>query len=65
MPDWGSDSDITIPPQKCMYDHIVHFLFHFVVDVCSKAYCHMYWGCRKLGCRGCLDLFKGIVWLLN
>ncbi len=38
-------------------------LFSLVIvfpgDICSQAYCHMYWGCRKSGCRGCLNLFKG------
>jgi len=27
-------------------------------DICGQAFCHMYWGCRKVGCRGCLNLFK-------
>lgn len=45
MPDRRSDS--TCPrPQKC--------------ELCGNAYCHMYWGCRKIGCRGCLNCFKDI-----
>lgn len=26
--------------------------------VCFKAYCNLYWGCRKDGCRGCLAKFQ-------
>ena len=27
--------------------------------MCGRAFCHMYWGCSKHGCTGCLGLFKG------
>jgi len=33
--------------------------------VCDLVYCHMYWGCLRLGCRGCLAKFNGnFVYLL-
>ena len=28
-------------------------------NVCGQFYCHLYWGCRKIGCKGCLNKFKG------
>jgi len=27
---------------------------------CKLFYCHMYWGCRKPGCSGCLNHFKDL-----
>ena len=65
MPDRRSDSDLSVPPQKCTlyYNQRLHILI-VLGDICSKAFCHMYWGCQKLGCRGCLNLFKGIVIML-
>ncbi|XP_019854831.1 PREDICTED: E3 ubiquitin-protein ligase CHFR-like [Amphimedon queenslandica] len=47
MPDRRSESDLSIPPQKC--------------DICSKSFCHMYWGC---GCTagGCLNQFKDVTY---
>uniref|UniRef100_A0A672LGS4 E3 ubiquitin-protein ligase CHFR n=1 Tax=Sinocyclocheilus grahami TaxID=75366 RepID=A0A672LGS4_SINGR len=32
-----------VSPQHCM--------------VCQKAYCHVYWGCQRIGCHGCLEHF--------
>ena len=64
MPDRRTDPDLSIPPQKCMLHHVLVMWLkfrHFAGDVCSKAYCHMYWRCRKYGCRGCLNLFKGML----
>uniref|UniRef100_A0A673H2Q6 E3 ubiquitin-protein ligase CHFR n=1 Tax=Sinocyclocheilus rhinocerous TaxID=307959 RepID=A0A673H2Q6_9TELE len=34
-----------VSPQHCM--------------VCQKAYCHVYWGCQRIGCHGCLERFSG------
>uniref|UniRef100_A0A672S4W3 E3 ubiquitin-protein ligase CHFR n=1 Tax=Sinocyclocheilus grahami TaxID=75366 RepID=A0A672S4W3_SINGR len=31
-------------PQHCM--------------VCQKPYCHVYWGCQRIGCHGCLARFS-------
>ena len=28
-------------------------------EICSKHYCHLLFGCRKAGCLGCLNKFKG------
>uniref|UniRef100_A0A673H1R5 E3 ubiquitin-protein ligase CHFR n=1 Tax=Sinocyclocheilus rhinocerous TaxID=307959 RepID=A0A673H1R5_9TELE len=33
-----------VSPQHCM--------------VCQKAYCHVYWGCQRIGCHGCLERFS-------
>ena len=34
---------------------------HFprIGEVCTKLFCHMYWGCTRFGCSGCLKYFKG------
>jgi E3 ubiquitin-protein ligase CHFR len=45
MPDRRLETDVTIPPQTC--------------ELCGKAFCHMYWGCSKPGCSGCLGIFRG------
>ncbi|CAL1535415.1 unnamed protein product [Lymnaea stagnalis] len=42
MPDRRKNNQI--PPQQC--------------GICYRAYCHAYWGCRKLECNGCLGKFK-------
>ncbi|KAK6968516.1 E3 ubiquitin-protein ligase CHFR [Biomphalaria glabrata] len=34
----------TLPPQSC--------------GICHRAFCHAYWGCRKVDCHGCLGKFK-------
>lgn len=51
MPDRTRDRllDHTIPPQKC--------------DLCAPGilFCHMYWGCDRPGCTGCLSPFKDVV----
>ncbi|CAG09691.1 unnamed protein product, partial [Tetraodon nigroviridis] len=26
--------------------------------LCQRSFCHMYWGCRRIGCRGCLAPFS-------
>ena len=44
MPDRSTCTDTTVPPQHC--------------DVCKNAYCHMYWGCWGMSCKGCLNEFK-------
>lgn len=33
-----------ISPQHCM--------------VCQKPFCHVYWGCQRIGCQGCLARFS-------
>uniref|UniRef100_A0A671Q0S5 E3 ubiquitin-protein ligase CHFR n=1 Tax=Sinocyclocheilus anshuiensis TaxID=1608454 RepID=A0A671Q0S5_9TELE len=33
-----------VSPQHCM--------------VCQKVYCHVYWGCQRIGCHGCLERFS-------
>ncbi|XP_041347959.1 E3 ubiquitin-protein ligase CHFR-like isoform X2 [Gigantopelta aegis] len=33
-----------VPPQQC--------------TICYRAFCHAYWGCRKIDCLGCLAKFK-------
>ena len=66
MPDRRSETDLSIPPQKCESLYTVYcFLTDPCIappptgDICGQAYCHMYWGCSRPGCRGCLNLFKG------
>lgn len=27
--------------------------------VCQKPFCHVYWGCQRIGCHGCLAHFSG------
>lgn len=27
--------------------------------LCQRSFCHMYWGCQRIGCRGCLAPFSG------
>ncbi|XP_062508883.1 E3 ubiquitin-protein ligase CHFR-like isoform X2 [Corticium candelabrum] len=39
-------ADRVVPEQKC--------------DVCCQSYCHLYWGCNALNCRGCLGRFSEI-----
>ncbi|XP_060073943.1 E3 ubiquitin-protein ligase CHFR-like isoform X2 [Ylistrum balloti] len=36
----------TIPPQQCA--------------LCYRAYCHAYWGCKKVDCMGCIGKFRDI-----
>ncbi|XP_040203720.1 E3 ubiquitin-protein ligase CHFR isoform X3 [Rana temporaria] len=45
MPDRRSEREQTphVPPQQC--------------TVCLQSFCHMYWGCTRLGCFGCLAPF--------
>ncbi len=31
----------------------------FSGTICGRFYCHMYWGCQKIDCLGCLNKFKG------
>lgn len=26
--------------------------------LCQRAFCHMYWGCQRIGCHGCLAPFS-------
>ena len=47
MPDRSTCTDVTVPPQHC--------------DVCKSAYCHMYWGCTGINCKGCLSEFKNFM----
>ncbi|CAL8250468.1 unnamed protein product [Boreogadus saida] len=28
--------------------------------VCQRPFCHMYWGCERIGCQGCLVRFSGV-----
>uniref|UniRef100_A0A7N6BJV1 E3 ubiquitin-protein ligase CHFR n=1 Tax=Anabas testudineus TaxID=64144 RepID=A0A7N6BJV1_ANATE len=28
--------------------------------LCQRPYCHMYWGCQRIGCQGCLAPFRGL-----
>ncbi|XP_059176210.1 E3 ubiquitin-protein ligase CHFR-like isoform X2 [Physella acuta] len=42
MPDRRADG--LLPPQQC--------------SVCYRAFCHAYWGCRKVDCNGCIGKFK-------
>ncbi|XP_025106725.1 E3 ubiquitin-protein ligase CHFR-like [Pomacea canaliculata] len=48
FPDRRAERDFNsdIPPQQC--------------TVCFRAFCHAYWGCRKLDCNGCLAKFKDL-----
>lgn len=27
--------------------------------LCQRSFCHMYWGCQRIGCQGCLAPFSG------
>lgn len=27
--------------------------------LCQRSFCHMYWGCQRMGCQGCLAPFSG------
>lgn len=51
MPDRSRDRllDNTIPPQSC------------ALCPAGVMYCHMYWGCDRLGCTGCLSTFRDVV----
>jgi len=46
MPDRRHDhvTGVILPPQICA--------------VCQRFYCHMYWGCLRFGCNGCLGKFS-------
>ncbi|XP_065106890.1 E3 ubiquitin-protein ligase CHFR [Paramisgurnus dabryanus] len=45
MPDRRSEHlPPQISPQHCM--------------VCQKPFCHVYWGCQRIGCHGCLARFS-------
>ena len=33
--------------------------FVWAGTICTRAYCHAYWGCRRVDCNGCLAKFKG------
>lgn len=48
MPDRRTDSNTnpTIPKQQC--------------TMCMRFFCHLYWGCRKAGCHGCLARFRDL-----
>lgn len=46
MPDRRTSTDLSVPPQQC--------------DVCKLFYCHMYWGCWGIACKGCLSEFKNV-----
>lgn len=28
--------------------------------LCQLPFCHMYWGCQRIGCQGCLAPFSGV-----
>uniref|UniRef100_A0A3Q4BI57 RING-type domain-containing protein n=1 Tax=Mola mola TaxID=94237 RepID=A0A3Q4BI57_MOLML len=28
--------------------------------LCQRPFCHMYWGCQRIGCQGCLARFSGM-----
>lgn len=45
MPDRRSEREQSphVPPQQC--------------TVCLQSFCHMYWGCTRIGCFGCLAPF--------
>nr|XP_005990299.1 PREDICTED: E3 ubiquitin-protein ligase CHFR [Latimeria chalumnae] len=45
MPDRRAERALnpSVPPQQCM--------------VCLQPFCHMYWGCSRVGCFGCLAPF--------
>ena len=36
--------------------------FVWAGTICTRAYCHAYWGCRRVDCNGCLAKFKGKSW---
>ncbi|XP_022102135.1 E3 ubiquitin-protein ligase CHFR-like [Acanthaster planci] len=36
----------SLPSQKC--------------DVCGNFFCHMYWGCNRIDCNGCLNKFQDL-----
>ncbi|KAI0208688.1 E3 ubiquitin-protein ligase CHFR [Lamellibrachia satsuma] len=45
MPDRRSGAGQTDTPlQECL--------------LCGRAFCHLYWGCSRSGCRGCLAKFR-------
>ena len=31
----------------------------FAGTLCGNAFCHLYWGCSRAGCHGCLAKFRG------
>ncbi|XP_066510581.1 E3 ubiquitin-protein ligase CHFR-like isoform X2 [Hoplias malabaricus] len=45
MPDRRSEH-ISNSPQHCM--------------VCQRPFCHLYWGCQRIGCQGCLAHFSDL-----
>ncbi|XP_070573140.1 E3 ubiquitin-protein ligase CHFR-like isoform X2 [Ptychodera flava] len=46
MPDRRAGAVVNpdIPVQQC--------------DICYRGYCHMYWGCKRVDCYGCLNYFR-------
>ncbi|XP_077996064.1 E3 ubiquitin-protein ligase CHFR-like [Glandiceps talaboti] len=46
MPDRRTEATTNpeIPAQQC--------------DICYRGYCHMYWGCKRVDCYGCLNHFR-------
>lgn len=45
MPDrWGELSREQVIAQRCV--------------LCQRPFCHMYWGCQRIGCQGCLAQFS-------
>lgn len=36
-------------------------LLFFSGALCHRAFCHLYWGCRKAECLGCLAKFRGMI----
>lgn len=37
------------------------FLCYLTGTVCLQPFCHLYWGCTRMACFGCLAPFCGIV----
>lgn len=38
--------------------------------LCQRPFCHMYWGCQRIGCQGCLARFSGsysfnLIWTMQ
>ncbi|XP_054466538.1 E3 ubiquitin-protein ligase CHFR [Anoplopoma fimbria] len=45
MPDrWAEPNSEQVIAQRCV--------------LCQRPFCHMYWGCQRIGCQGCLARFN-------
>lgn len=40
-------------------DEIEYNYFKQNCSMCKKVFCNLYWGCRKVNCKKCLNVFQG------